>query len=119
MILLGLGTARAECNWHAAKDSWSGKDKLQHFGLSIPLGMLGTHMARNSSNPVLYGTLIGTAPGLVKELLDARCQGSGFSYKDLTADVLGSLSGAYLGNMYITYQNKGEKQLTVGYRTSF
>ncbi|SAK49088.1 lipoprotein [Caballeronia hypogeia] len=84
-------------------DSWTGSDKLAHFAASTPFGALGAYFTRDTAHPVVYGTLIGTAPGLAKEIFDGTCPSAGFSYKDLTADVLGALVGASLAHWAITY----------------
>jgi VanZ family protein len=85
-------------------DSWTGTDKLEHFAVSAPFGTLGAYLARDTQHPVAYGTLICTAPGLVKEVNDGTCPTSGFSYMDLTADALGALTGALLTHWAILYQ---------------
>lgn len=84
-------------------DSWTGTDKLEHFGVSVPFGALGAYIARDSEHPIIYGSLIGTIPGLAKEAFDGTCKNNGFSYKDLAADFIGSLTGAVLGNYAINY----------------
>lgn len=101
-------------------DSWFGADKLEHFAVSAPFGALGAYLARDSEHPVVYGTLIGTVPGFLKEILDGTCRSSGFSYKDLTSDVAGALTGALLGNWAISYSRDARGQtIGIAYHTRF
>jgi len=48
---------------------------------------------------VLFGTVLGTLPGLFKEVVDSTEEGNRFSGGDLIADILGSFCGAFLSNM--------------------
>ncbi|MEM5314236.1 hypothetical protein [Paraburkholderia sp. JHI869] len=101
-------------------DSWFGEDKLKHFAVSSPFGALGAYLMRDTEHPVLYGTLIGVAPGFLKEMIDGTCRSSGFSYKDLTADVAGALTGALLGNWAISYSRDARGQTVhIAYHTRF
>ena len=86
-----------------SSDSWTGTDKLEHFGVSTPFGALGGWLMRDTDHPVIYGTLIGTIPGLAKETLDGTCRTDGFSPKDLFADALGALTGAWLAHWALMY----------------
>ncbi|MDR5785802.1 MULTISPECIES: hypothetical protein [unclassified Caballeronia] len=94
-------------------DSWTGSDKLAHVAASAPFGALGAYLTRGSDHPVVYGTLIGTAPGLVKEIVDGTCRTDGFSYKDLAADALGAWIGASVTHWAILYQ-RTPHGMTVG-----
>jgi putative lipoprotein len=98
-------------------DSWTGSDKLEHMGVSAPFGALGAYVTRDTDHPVIYGTLLGATPGLAKEIIDGTCRSDGFSYKDLTADVVGSLIGASLTHWAIMYQ-RDQHSTTVGLRYS-
>jgi putative lipoprotein len=100
----GFDCSGSHSGWRITNsDSWTGTDKLEHFGVSAPFGALGAYVMRDTDHPVIYGTLLGTVPGLVKETIDGTCTTDGFSYKDLTADALGALTGALLTNWAITY----------------
>ena len=69
---------------------------------------------------MIYGALIGTAPGLIKEGIDGTCRNDGFSYKDLTADFVGSLTGALLTHWAITYRrNTQGHEIGVAYTNRF
>jgi putative lipoprotein len=100
-----------------SSDSWTGSDKIEHFAVSAPLGALGGYLARDTAHPVIYGTLLGTVPGLAKEVVDGTCRSDGFSYKDLTADLLGALVGASFAHWAITYQ-RDARNTTMGVRYS-
>jgi len=105
---------------HETSDGWFHSDKLKHFAVSVPFGALGAYLARDTAHPVIYGTLIGTLPGLIKEGIDGTCRSSGFSYKDLAVDVVGALTGALLGNWAITYSRSSRGQTVgVAYSTRF
>ncbi|SIT46915.1 conserved exported hypothetical protein [Paraburkholderia piptadeniae] len=128
LMLAASSAAKAgfDCNgsrggWRLqTSDSWTGSDKLTHFAVSAPFGALGAYLARDTQHPVVYGTSIGTVPGLLKEIVDGTCRTSGFSYKDLTADALGALTGALLGNWAITYsRNAGGTMVGVAYFNRF
>lgn len=96
-------------------DSWTGTDKLEHFAVSAPFGVLGGWLTRDTDHPVVYGTLIGTVPGLLKETLDGTCCTDGFSYKDLFADALGAFTGAWLAHWALTWSHGSHSQ-TFGLR---
>lgn len=96
-------------------DSWVGRDKLEHFGVSLPFGALGGWLMRDTDHPVIYGGLLGTVPALMKETLDGTCRTDGFSYKDLFADALGAFSGAWIAHWALTYSSSIHGK-TVGVR---
>lgn len=114
-----------DCNsarhgFRTASDSWQGTDKLQHFGVSVPFGAMGAYIMRDTEHPVIYGSLIGLTPGLIKEVFDGTCQNNGFSYKDLTYDFLGSLTGALLGNYAINYyRDRHGSSIGISYSKTF
>ena len=76
-------------------------DKLKHFGVSLLFGAAGESVLHystdiNGGQKVLFGTLLGTVPGLLKEWVDSTREGNRFSGGDLAADFLGSFCGALL-----------------------
>ena len=101
-------------------DSWTGTDKLEHFGVSVPFGALGGWLMRDTDHPVLYGALIGTIPGFAKETLDGTCRTDGFSPKDLFADALGALTGAWLAHWAVMYSHDAHsKTIGLQYNNTF
>lgn len=102
-------------------DRWTGTDKLEHFGVSAGFGAMGAYLVKDTDHPVLYGAGLGLIPGLAKEVFDGTCRSDGFSYKDLTADAVGAITGAILGHWAITYVRGPAGATTVGmaYHTRF
>lgn len=83
-------------------------DKIKHFGISILFGAAGESYLHYSTElkgntRVLFGTALGTLPGLFKEIVDSTKNSNRFSGGDLIADILGSFCGAFLSN---TINNK-------------
>ncbi|BAN21877.1 hypothetical protein [Caballeronia insecticola] len=114
----GLDCSGSHGGWRMqTSDDWTGSDKLVHLAASAPFGALGAYLTRDTAHPVIYGTLIGTAPGFAKEVLDGTCRTDGFSYKDLAADALGALIGASVTHWAIMYQRNAHS-MTVGLRYS-
>ncbi|MEE9326678.1 MAG: hypothetical protein V3U71_05230 [Cocleimonas sp.] len=70
-----------------------------HFGISTGLGFVAENMLHNKvdsdSKRIAYATILGSVPGLFKELSDNE-----FSGEDMAADVLGSFAGAFLANHF-------------------
>ncbi|RQH07981.1 hypothetical protein [Paraburkholderia dinghuensis] len=101
-------------------DSWTGTDKLEHFAVSLPFGAFGGWITRDTDHPVVYGTMIGTVPGLAKEIYDGTCRGNGFSYKDLFADAVGALTDAWAMHWAVAYnRDKRGTMVGLGYHDSF
>lgn len=80
-------------------------DKTAHFGLSALFGAgAETYLHHNTEfddvETVALGTLLGSAPGLAKEIIDSQEDGNEFSGRDLAADVAGAFSGALLSNLF-------------------
>jgi VanZ family protein len=81
----------------------SDKDIALHFGLSSIFGGAAesclhykTHVG--STERILYGTLIGSLPGLAKEVIDSSNEDNHFSGSDMVADVAGAFVGAVIAN---------------------
>lgn len=80
-----------------SRDDWLGRDKALHFGVSVGLagaGYAGGALLFDDEPGArwLTGAGVSLTAGLGKELYDAGW-GSGFSFKDLTWDVVGTATG--------------------------
>ena len=86
-------------------------DKLTHFSFGVPCG-IGGALVVNYFAPEYRlpgGALLGTAPGLLVEILDSTGS-AGFSGGDLLADFVGSTLGALVTDQVILrvwYDHKG------------
>lgn len=91
LLLLALTTL---VNLHA-EDSNSAK----HYGISAAFGFASETVIHkyftelNDFEKISYATVVGTLPGLAKELHDEE-----FSNEDLAYDALGALTGAIFSN---------------------
>ena len=95
MVLISLPSAR----------SFALDDKAAHFGVSALFGagaetFLHHRTDFNDVELVALGTLLGSLPGLGKEIFDSQQNGNEFSGRDLAADVAGAFSGALLSNLF-------------------
>lgn len=96
-----------------AQDTWTGPDKKLHVAGSFAVGVVaGIYVQDNK--PLAFG--LAMVPGTVKELLDARQGGTGFSGKDMVANALGAALGVYASSWLVTYA-KGTTR--VSYATTF
>lgn len=94
------------------KDSWTGPDKVKHFGVSVALGIAATNLTTNKTTAFA----LSVAPGLAKELYDSRQPGNKFSYKDLAWDAIGAYVGIHAGFYLHKLPGGG---MSVGYNTNF
>jgi len=104
-------------------NSFAVDDKTAHFGLSALFGagaetILHYRTDFEDVERVALGTLLGSAPGMAKEIIDSQEDGNEFSGRDLTADVAGAFSGALLSNLFnnaiqVHIGSGDEKQLSV------
>lgn len=85
-----------------------GRDKYKHAAVSAGLGMV----ARSQIADPWRAWAIAMAPGVAKEVYDARKGGTGFSFADLVADGVGAYVGVQLGGLIFTRH-------TVTYTRSF
>ena len=81
-------------------DPWFGRDKALHFGVSVGLSAagygLGAALAPESKwVPLATGAGLSLSLGIGKEVFD-QLQGRHFSWKDLTWDALGTVTGLAL-----------------------
>jgi uncharacterized protein YfiM (DUF2279 family) len=113
-ICVALGTL-ASAPAFAQSDSWTGQDKVKHFGVSAPMGLLGAKFAgptASTSERVMYGALIGSLPGVFKELTDLRTPGSSASMRDMSFNIAGAAIGALMGDtccMIRPYMTRADK----------
>jgi len=104
-------------------NSFAVDDKTAHFGLSALFGagaetVLHYRTDFEDVERVALGTLLGSIPGLAKEIIDSRQDGNEFSGRDLTADVAGAFSGAFLSHLFnnaiqVRLESGDGKQLSV------
>lgn len=84
----------------ASADDWWGSDKALHLGVSVGLGAAGYSVgALLSERPIdrlAAGVLGALTAGVLKELADSLGLGKP-SLKDLTWDLIGSMTGALVG----------------------
>lgn len=82
---------------HVANDSWTGKDKAQHFFASAALAVAGTaygeHQNWSDAKSRNFGLLFSIGIGAGKEWYDSRQAGTGWSWKDFTWDIAGAITG--------------------------
>ena len=106
-IVLALACIVAHPTGHAGvggpQDSWTGQDKALHFGLSAPMGLLGVSFASrlgftDATEKKVVGALIGSMPGLIKELSDINNPRGTASLKDMVFNLLGAALGASLAD---------------------
>lgn len=81
-------------------DEWTGRDKAQHAQVSALAGAISGALIEDRW--AAFG--VAMVPGLVKEIHDARPGGSGFSWRDLTADAVGAGIGVQAGHCIVIAQ---------------
>jgi len=123
-VALALGALAPDIA-RAQADRWSGGDKALHVGVSAPFGVLGATLAGRDGTTgerLLVGTLVGSLPGLAKEVADARRVGHDPSAKDMAANLIGAALGALLADCcLIRPLSRGDRVDGVGieYRVDF
>lgn len=103
--LVSLGTLVGCASFHGSKDSedlWWAEDKAKHVTLSALTAStttLGARMAGvETSTAAVGGFTVTLSGGVLKELWDATASdGSGWSWKDLTWDLAGTVLGTWAG----------------------
>jgi uncharacterized protein YfiM (DUF2279 family) len=111
-----LGTITNSSAEIVSSDMWHGKDKAKHFAVSMPFGMLGAKFfsdATSTTNQFFYGTLLGSMPGLAKEIRDINHRGSDASYKDMTFNVMGAAAGAAIATLMTSHTDTPHAQWTI------
>jgi len=79
-------------------DLWFNEDKARHLAASFIASGVGTLTLKHiynfkKSKSVVIGVTFSFSLGLVKEVYDSRQENNHFSFKDLTADLVGSAIG--------------------------
>ncbi|MEI2267079.1 YfiM family lipoprotein [Erwinia sp. CGal63] len=82
---------------HMAQDSWTGKDKAEHFFSSAFLSAAGAAYGErqnwSESRSANFGLMFSVGLGAGKEFYDSREAGSGWSWKDFSWDLAGAAAG--------------------------
>lgn len=96
LILFGQQSVLAESG---EKDSFTGKDKIEHFAISAAMTastafVLHNHFQTKRDNAIVFGFSTSLSLGGIKELIDKRIPGEQSSWKDLVADIIGCAAGA-------------------------
>ena len=73
----------------------------QHFTISILMGAIGETTIHNRENfnapmKILAGTVIGTVPGVIKEIFDSTDSDNYFSGEQVLYDAMGSAVGSFI-----------------------
>jgi putative lipoprotein len=84
--------------------SFAEDNEALHFGLSAIFGAAGEsfvhyHTQSGTAERIVYGTLLGSLPGLAKELSDGSQGDDSFSGSDMAANVAGALVGSVIANL--------------------
>ncbi|GBD98622.1 lipoprotein [bacterium BMS3Abin07] len=82
-------------------------DKLEHFGISSIFGAVSEtyfHYKTDyeAGGRIIGGTIFGTIPGLVKEIIDSTQEDNCFSGKDMAANIAGAFAGSVIANLINT-----------------
>lgn len=95
LALLVGGSSRARAA-EPDGDDWVGPDKAKHFGVSAGLAAVGyagsATLLEARGHALILGGAVAFGAGVTKELLDLAGLGDP-SWKDLTWDALGTVSG--------------------------
>jgi putative lipoprotein len=78
-------------------------DNVLHFGLSMAFGAISeTWLHKNhdmsGKSRIVSATLLGSVPGLIKEISDSTGDRGYFSGSDMGLDVAGALTGSVFAN---------------------
>jgi uncharacterized protein YfiM (DUF2279 family) len=82
-------------------DSFTGRDKLEHFAVSAIITsatgfVLHNHFKTNRNDAIVIGFTTSFGLGGIKELIDRKIPGEQSSWKDLVADFAGCAAGALI-----------------------
>ena len=75
-----------------------------HFGLSAIFGAAGESFVHyktqsGTAKRIIYGTALGSLPGLAKEVIDGSKEDNHFSGEDMAANVAGAFVGSVIANI--------------------
>ena len=73
-------------------------DKYLHAGASVVVAATATTLAANQPHAVWYGLGAGVVVGVAKELVDRHQPHDRFDPKDVWADLVGTVAGAYMAD---------------------
>lgn len=102
--------------------SYAENDKALHYGVSVVTGYVAETVLHkqfeSDTKRIVYGTLLGTVPGLIKEIMDENDKSGAFDEKDLLADIAGAFTGAFIAskinkNLFATVEKKGDAYAVV------
>lgn len=72
---------------NSCKDTWKGKDKAWHFGVSLVLSVVCP--------------IVAVVAAMGKEIYDYNQQGNHFCWKDIIADLIGIILGSIIHTLII------------------
>lgn len=93
-------------------------DELAHFGISLIFGAVSETYLHyetdyKTAGRIIGGTILGTIPGLAKEINDSMQENNHFSGTDMSANIAGAFAGSvisYLINTKIEVTLDSRKQ---------
>lgn len=90
-------------------------NSIKHFGFSGIFGYAGEtiihdYESLSQTEKVIYGTAIGSIPGLTKELTDKK-----FDNEDMAFNIAGALAGSLLSNylnnnVFVTVEHNSQRK---------
>lgn len=85
--------------------SFASDNEALHFGVSTILGAAGETIIHHktkmgAAERIGYGTVLGSLPGLAKEIIDSTKNDNHFSGKDMAANVAGAFVGSVIANWF-------------------
>ncbi len=105
------------------KNASAADDKLLHFGYSSVFGAASEsylHYKTNLKTPgrLIWGTTLGTIPGLAKEIMDSTKKDNNFSGSDMAANIAGAFVGALVANIFnnaiqVKIEKKEEEKMII------